>query len=84
LAVAFGITLFNAKNAGGLSLFHLANAYTFTDEPMTAVLEWVIAFGFTFYLLTFFYDLRLSKGVADGELTREKLREHPSLARDRA
>jgi len=49
----------------------------------TAVLEWVIAFGFTFYLLTFVYDLRLSKGVADGELTREKLRENPSLAHGR-
>ena len=49
----------------------------------TAVLEWVIAFGFTFYLLTFVYDLRLSKGVADGELTREKLCENPSLAHGR-
>jgi len=37
----------------------------------TAVLEF--AFGFTFYLLTFFYDLWLSKGAADGALTRRKL-----------
>lgn len=48
-----------------------------------AVLEWVIAFGFTFYLLTFFYDLRLSKGVASGELTSENLRVHPSLVHRR-
>jgi len=47
----------------------------------TAVLEF--AFGFTFYLLTFFYDLWLSKGVADGALTRRKLRENPSLVHGR-
>jgi hypothetical protein len=35
------------------------------------VLEWVISFGFTFYLLTFFYDLRLSKGVEKGALSKE-------------
>ena len=28
---------------------------------LTAVLEWVIAIGFTFYLLSYFWDLRLSK-----------------------
>ncbi len=42
-------------------------------------MEWLISFGFTFYLLTFFYDLRLSKGIAAGVLTREKLEENPSL-----
>ena len=36
-----------------------------------AVLEWVIAFGFTFYLLTFVYDLRLSKGRHKHELSKE-------------
>ncbi|KAH9481481.1 Protein sfk1 [Psilocybe cubensis] len=56
LAIAFGITLFHAPDAG-------------------AVLEWIIAFGFTFYLLTFFYDLRLSKNVEKGEL---KALAHPS------
>lgn len=40
-----------------------------------AVLEWVIAFGFTLYLLTFYYDLRLSKNVEKGEL---KALAHPS------
>ncbi|KAF9266487.1 hypothetical protein L218DRAFT_956263 [Marasmius fiardii PR-910] len=56
LAVAFGITLFNAKDAG-------------------AVLEWTIAFGFTFYLLTFFMDLREAKGIHKGELSRSRMTE---------
>ncbi|KAL9714297.1 hypothetical protein Ac2012v2_002610 [Leucoagaricus gongylophorus] len=66
-----------------LTLICLAIAFGITlyeSRDVGAVLEWVIAFGFTFYLLTFFYDLRLSKGVADGELKRERLRENPSLA----
>ncbi|PBL03738.1 hypothetical protein ARMGADRAFT_979108 [Armillaria gallica] len=37
-----------------------------------AVLEWTISFGFTLYLLTFFFDLRQSKGVQRGELSAEK------------
>lgn len=45
----------------------------FYDTLKIAVLEWTIAFGFTFYLLTFFFDLRMSKGVARGELSRERL-----------
>ena len=46
-----------------------------TDLPLTrpAVVEWTIAFGFTFYLLTFFWDLRMSKGVHRGELSRQRL-----------
>jgi len=38
-----------------------------------AILEWVIAFGITLYLLTFVYDLRMSKGVHKHELSRENL-----------
>jgi hypothetical protein len=38
-----------------------------------AVLEWTIAFGFTFYLLTFWYDLRMAKGMHKGQLGRENL-----------
>lgn len=37
------------------------------------VLEWTIAFGYTFFLLTFFYDLRMAKGVHKGDLARERL-----------
>ncbi|KAF9475103.1 hypothetical protein BDN70DRAFT_865353 [Pholiota conissans] len=40
----------------------------FTATDVGAVFEWVIAFGFTFYLLTFWYDLRMSKNVPKGEL----------------
>lgn len=39
-----------------------------------AVLEWIISFGFTLYLLTFHYDLRQSKGVNKGDLNRENIR----------
>lgn len=38
-----------------------------------AILEWTIAFGFTFYLLTFVYDLRIAKDRHRGELSREHL-----------
>lgn len=41
--------------------------------PHTGVLEWVIAFGFVFYLLTFYFDLRMSKGMEKGDLSKEKL-----------
>ena len=42
LAIAFGITLYYAPDAGG-------------------IIEWIIGFGYTFYLLTFAYDLRMTK-----------------------
>ncbi|KAK0193700.1 Frag1/DRAM/Sfk1 [Armillaria mellea] len=38
-----------------------------------AVLEWTISFGFTLYLLTFFFDLRQSRGVRHGELSADKI-----------
>ena len=44
-----------------------------TYAPSIAIVEWTIAFGFTFYMLTFFWDLRMSKGVHKGELSRERL-----------
>ncbi|KIJ63067.1 hypothetical protein HYDPIDRAFT_113607 [Hydnomerulius pinastri MD-312] len=37
----------------GITLFYVPN--------VGAVIEWTIAFGFTFYLLTFYYDLRMAK-----------------------
>jgi hypothetical protein len=40
-----------------------------------AVLEWTIAFGYTFYLLTFAYDLRMAKGVHRGQLSKGRLRD---------
>jgi hypothetical protein len=44
------------------------------------VLEWVIAFGFTFYLLTFFYDLHMAKGVEKGLLSKEAVAPHTTEA----
>jgi len=37
-------------------------------QNVAAVFEWAIAFGFTFYLLTFWWDLRQSKNFGRGEL----------------
>jgi len=71
-----------AKGIIGLILIALAFAFgatLFKNKNVGAVLEWTISFGFSFYLLTFFYDLRLSKGVPAGVLTREKVRANPSL-----
>jgi len=36
-----------------------------------AILEWAIAFGFTFYLLTFWFDLRQAKGVPKGAALKD-------------
>ncbi|KAF4613984.1 hypothetical protein D9613_007632 [Agrocybe pediades] len=41
-------------------------------QDVGAILEWIIAFGFTFYLLSFHYDLRLSKNVERGQLKAYK------------
>jgi hypothetical protein len=58
LAIAFGGTLYGKSTAS-------------TDAA--AVLEWTIAIGYTLYLLTFWYDLRLSKGRHRGELSADRL-----------
>ncbi|KAH9945367.1 Frag1/DRAM/Sfk1 [Epithele typhae] len=57
-----------------LILLAIAFAVTlFVAVNVGAVLEWTIAFGFTFFLLTFFWDLRMAKGVHQGELSRQRL-----------
>ncbi|KAI0749424.1 Frag1/DRAM/Sfk1 family-domain-containing protein [Daedaleopsis nitida] len=57
-----------------LILLAIAFAVLLFEVPDAgAVLEWTIAFGFTFYLLTFFWDLRMSKGVSRGELSQQRL-----------
>lgn len=43
----------------------------FVAKDAGAVLEWFIAFGFTFYILTFWYDLRQAKGVRRGEMKEQ-------------
>nr|GAT50192.1 predicted protein [Mycena chlorophos] len=39
-----------------------------TNLNAGAVVEWTISFLFTFYLLTYYYDLRQAKGVHKGQL----------------
>ncbi|KAJ7841327.1 Frag1/DRAM/Sfk1 [Mycena olivaceomarginata] len=38
-----------------------------------AILEWTISLGFTFYLLTFYFDLRQAKGVPKGQLNPQAM-----------
>ncbi|KAG6857215.1 hypothetical protein H0H87_007634 [Tephrocybe sp. NHM501043] len=60
--------------AGLLILLSIAFAATLFVKPdVGAILEWIIAFGFTFYLLTFVYDLRQAKGVPKGQYKRERM-----------
>ncbi|EIW57442.1 uncharacterized protein TRAVEDRAFT_169230 [Trametes versicolor FP-101664 SS1] len=69
-------TLYIVKGTIAAILILLAIAFAialFEATDPGAILEWTISFGFTFYLLTFFFDLRMSKGVHKGELSRERL-----------
>lgn len=60
--------------AGVLILLAIAFAITLYYIPdVGGILEWTIAFGYTFYLLTFYYDLRMAKGVEKGQLSRERI-----------
>ncbi|TFK28161.1 hypothetical protein FA15DRAFT_665645 [Coprinopsis marcescibilis] len=40
----------------------------FTASDVGAVLEWLISFSFTAYIMSYFFDLRMSKGRYKGEL----------------
>ncbi|KAF5371851.1 hypothetical protein D9615_009542 [Tricholomella constricta] len=61
--------------ASTLIVLAIAFAVTlFHNYDVGAVLEWTIAFGFTFYLLTFFYDLRLARHVRKGEYRMKRVR----------
>ncbi|KAF8740953.1 hypothetical protein AX14_006431 [Amanita brunnescens Koide BX004] len=63
-----------------LILLSIAFAVTlYESRNVGAVLEWIIGFGFTFYLLTFFFDLRVSKGRQRGELSMVRFRSSPTL-----
>ena len=42
------------------------------NQNAGAVIEWIIAFLFTFYLLSFWHDLHQSRNFSKGELTRER------------
>ena len=62
LSVAFTIGIYTNVDVGGDSSKPRSRA-VLIDSPVSlpAVFEWIIAIGYSFYLLTFWYDLRLSK-----------------------
>ena len=62
LSIGFGVAMYRAGDVGGQFLT-IISFPTHADRLsiLAAVLEWVIAIGFTFYLLSYFWDLRLSK-----------------------
>jgi len=62
LAIGFAVALYDGSK-------HDNTTATFIG----GILEWVIGFGFVFYLLTFYFDLRMSKGVQKGDLSKERL-----------
>ncbi|KAF5342631.1 hypothetical protein D9611_001917 [Ephemerocybe angulata] len=66
--------------AGTLIILSIAFAITLYEATDAgAVLEWLIAMLFTSYIWTYYYDLRLSKGVRKGELSEYKMRQ-PNIA----
>ena len=71
MAIAFGVCLKFATNPGGTHINTSPRCERLTIWGVsTGILEWAIAFGFTFYLLTFWYDLRQAKGVPKGATKR--------------
>jgi len=64
------------KGSIALVLVLLAIAFAvalYKNTDVGAILEWIIAFGFTFYLATFYWDLHSSKERYKGELSIERL-----------
>ncbi|KAI5889011.1 uncharacterized protein SCHCODRAFT_02357467 [Schizophyllum commune H4-8] len=65
------------------TLIVLAIAFGITmywSNDVGAILEWTISFLYTFYLLTFFFDLRASRHVGKGELLYLKQRAETGLS----
>ncbi|KAF7375207.1 hypothetical protein MSAN_00407300 [Mycena sanguinolenta] len=56
-----------------LAIAFAAALFSQKGKDAGAVLEWTISLGFTFYLLTFYYDLRQAKGVQKGQLNRQTM-----------
>lgn len=60
--------------AGALILLAIAFGITLFCAPdIGGVIEWVIALGFTMYLLTFWYDLRMAKPTQQLAVVREEV-----------
>ena len=66
--------MYKAVDVGGQVLILAPFPVHADGLSLTAVLEWVIGFGFAFYLISYFWDLRLSK---PGKLTNHD-REKPT------
>lgn len=69
-----------AKAVIGLTLVALAIVFgvtLFYAPDVGGVVEWLIAFGFTLYLLTFVYDLRMARVVSGGDVSKERMVEIP-------
>ncbi|KAJ6468397.1 Frag1/DRAM/Sfk1 [Mycena sanguinolenta] len=56
-----------------LAIAFAAALFSQKGKDAGAVLEWTISLGFTFYLLTFYYDLRQAKGVQRGQLNPQTM-----------
>ncbi|EGN99115.1 hypothetical protein SERLA73DRAFT_181935 [Serpula lacrymans var. lacrymans S7.3] len=65
--------------AGILILLAIAFGITLYYVPdVGAILEWTISFGFTLYLLTYYYDLRMAKGIEKGQYNKNMLAMGPT------
>ena len=71
LAIAFAIAMYEANDVGGTHSSCPLFLHSLT--AVAAILEWLIAFGYTFYLLTFAYDLRMAKGVHRGQFGKRQI-----------
>ena len=70
LAFAFAVGMYTNMDVGGQPSKPMArSSRRLIRLSPPAVFEWIIAIGYTCYLLTFWYDLRLSKRVNKGDLT---------------
>lgn len=60
----------NTEGRTGCGRYGFLDQIYFTHSHFlsAAILEWIIAFGFTLYLLVFYYDLRMSKNIERGQL----------------
>ncbi|KAJ8502927.1 hypothetical protein ONZ45_g11319 [Pleurotus djamor] len=68
--------------AGVLIVLAIAFAVAmFHSYDVGAILEWVIAFGFTSYIITFYFDLRQSKNMRKGEFSATLLPEEAEGSR---
>lgn len=72
LAFAFAIGIYTNVDVGSQpSKSKARDSHGHVHSP-PAVFEWIIAIGYTLYLLTLWYDLRLFKRVNKGDLALKR------------